>query len=46
MKCPRCSQEDAYIYTEDFRKKIRCVACGFVDYLRGNKFNKPKQKTV
>jgi len=41
-RCPRCKQREAYVYLEDYRHKIKCVACGYDDYLKGNQFNKKK----
>lgn len=40
IKCPKCSQYQAQIYTEDYRKMIKCSACGFNDYLKSNNFKK------
>ena len=42
MKCPQCKTYNAYIYTEDYRKKITCKFCGLIDYLKGNIYAKNK----
>jgi Zn ribbon nucleic-acid-binding protein len=45
-RCPQCRQRDAFVYLEEYRHKIMCVACGFDDYLRNNLFNNNINKNI
>lgn len=47
MTCPRCKTDNAIIESQDRIKMLRCLACGFYEFLaRVGRANKKKKWTL